>query len=80
MSEEKPFKLPLGILTLDLVGVVLAGLGFAKMYTGIDILPAAFQFDDSGWTLMIVGGLMMLPFMFFTLSKIRERVEQNTIK
>ncbi len=80
MSEKKSFKLPLGLILLDGLGTVLVGLGLAKMFAGIDVLPASFQASVPGWALIVVGCLMMLPFVLFFLSKIRERVEKNIVK
>lgn len=80
MQNEKPLKLPLGLLLLDGLGTVLVGLGLAKKFGGVDLLPAALQPDDSGLTLIVTGGLLMLPFLFFFFSKIRERAEQKIVK
>ena len=79
-QEEKSFKFPISLLVLDMIGSLLVGLGLAKMFAGIDILPAALQFDEKGWTLIILGGLMMLPFILHLFAKLRERAEQKLIK
>lgn len=80
MAEQTGFKIPLGLLVLDGIGAMLVGLGLAKMFGDVDIVPANLLFDDKGWTLVIVGGLLMLPFMFNFFSQIRARAEQNIVK
>lgn len=80
MAEQQGFKIPLGLLVLDGLGALLMGLGLAKMFAGINIVPASLQFDQHGWTLIIVGGLLMLPFMFHFFAQIRSRAERNMVK
>jgi hypothetical protein len=79
-QEEKSFKFPITLLMLDMMGSLLVGLGLAKIIAGVDILPVAMQFDEKGWTLIILGGLMMLPFIMHLFAKLRERAEQKLIK
>ncbi len=80
MSNHKPFKLPVGLLVLDGLGTVLVGLGLAKMFGNINVLPASLQPDETGWTFIIIGGLLMLPFILFFFSKVRERAEKKIVK
>ncbi len=80
MAEQQGFKIPLGLLVLDGLGTLLIGLGLAKMFANIDIVPASLQFDQHGWSLIILGGLLMLPFMFNIFAQIRSRAERKLIK
>ena len=78
--EKKAFKLPLSLIALDAIGAILIGLGMAKMFAGLDLLPGAFQLDESGWTLIIVGALLMLPLMLHLFAKVREQAEKRLSK
>lgn len=80
MAQQQHFKIPLGLLVLDGLGALLVGLGLAKMFAGIDIVPASLLFDQHGWTLIIVGALLMLPFMVHFFAQIRSRAEHNIVK
>lgn len=80
MAEQQGFKFPLGLLVFDGIGTMLVGLGLAKMFADVDIIPANLLFDEKGWTLIIVGGLLMLPFMFSFFSQFRSKAEQNIVK
>lgn len=78
---EKPvFKLRWDLLLLDGIGSILFGLGLAKLLAGLDILPVAFQFDKTGWTMLLLGLLCMLPFMLNVLGQVRARTEGRRFK
>jgi hypothetical protein len=79
-QEKKIFKLPLSLIALDAIGAILVGLGVAKMYAGLDLLPAAIQLDEKGWTFIIVGALLMLPLMLHLFVKVREQAEKKLVK
>jgi hypothetical protein len=78
--ENKMFKPSLSLVALDFVGSILLGLGLAKMFAGIDFLPEFLQLDESGWTLIVLGILCMLPMLFQLFAKIREQAEKKLIK
>lgn len=80
MSDKPVFKLRWDLLLLDGVGATLFALGLAKKVAGIDILPATLQFDDTGWVMIILGVLLMLPFMLNFLGQIRDRTEGKQFK
>jgi hypothetical protein len=80
MSEQPVFKLRFDLLVLDGLGAVLFALGMAKMYAGIDVLPDAFQFDETGWIMIVLGLLLMLPFVLNFLGQIRARTEGKRFK
>lgn len=62
-QENKTFKPALSLVIVDAVGAVLLGLGLAKMFAGLDILPTNLMLDDTGMTFVIVGILLMLPML-----------------
>ena len=78
--DKKVFKLPLSLIALDVIGAILVGLGMAKMFAGIDLLPAVFQLDEKGWTFIVVGALFMLPLMLHFFVKMREQAEKKLTK
>ncbi len=80
MREQPPFKLRFDLLVLDGIGAVLVGLGMAKMFAGVDVLPAALQFDETGWVMIALGVLLMLPFVLNFLAQIRARTEGKRFK
>ncbi len=80
MSDKPIFKLRWDLLLLDGIGATLFALGLAKKVAGLDILPTALQFDDTGWVMIILGMLLMLPFMLNFLGQIRDRTEGQRFK
>jgi len=80
MSEKPAIKISLNLLVLDGIGSILFGLGLAKLLAGLDILPVAFQFDKTGWTMLLLGLLCMLPFMLNFLGQVRARTEGRRFK
>jgi len=75
MAEHSKVKISFPFLILEGLGSALFGLGMAKMVADIDVLPVSLQFDETGWTMIILGVLLMLPFLFHFLSQIRSQVE-----
>ncbi len=80
MSDKPIFKLRWDLLLLDVIGATLFALGLAKKVAGVDVLPTALQFDDTGWVMIILGVLLMLPFMLNFLGQIRDRTEGQRFK
>lgn len=78
-EEQNGFKIPFGLLLLDGLGAILAGLGLAKMFGGIEVLPSSF-YHESGWILILMGIVLMLPFMLHIFKQIRTRAEQKIVK
>jgi hypothetical protein len=48
MMSKQSFKIPLALVALDALGAVLLGLGAAKYFANIDILPVSFQVESCG--------------------------------
>lgn len=45
----------------------LAGLGLAKQFANIDVIPSQLRFDNYGLVFIVVGVALMMR-LFFTLS------------
>ncbi len=78
--EKKSFKPSFSLIVLDAIGAVFVGLGVAKMFAGLDLLPVVFQWDEKGWTLIITGVMFMLPMMVHLFVKMREQAEKKLNK
>ncbi len=79
-QENKTFKPSLSLVVLDAIGALLLGLGLAKMFAGLDILPASLMLDETGWTFIIVGILLMLPMLIQLFAHIRTQAEKKLTK
>ena len=81
MEQNKAgLKIPINLIVLDFIGTILIVLGLIKMFGGIEIIPSQYLLDDKGWTLILVGACLMLPFILFIIQLVRERAEQRLIK
>ena len=81
MDQNKAsLKIPINLIVLDFIGTILIVLGLIKMFGGIEIIPSQYLLDDNGWTLILVGACLMLPFILFIIQLVRERAEQRLIK
>ena len=80
MSDNKKTPLSLEIMALELFATVLMGIGVAKIFEGIDFLPAITRFDQSGWLMIGLGFLLTLPFLFYIVMKVLEKAEQSITK
>jgi hypothetical protein len=70
MNEPSGFKLRLDLLTLAIVGNIFVALGLANMFGGVNILPAAFQFDETGGLRIGLGVVLILPFFLDFLKQV----------
>lgn len=63
MPEQKSVVLfPPALIVLDIIGTVLFGLGLAKIFAGVDVIPVALRFERYDLILVGAGGALMLPF------------------
>jgi hypothetical protein len=53
--------IPAIFVSLALLGLVLAGAGFAKLALHMDLLPEPWRFDNDGFVLIVAGIALMLP-------------------
>jgi hypothetical protein len=79
-TEQTAFKPSLSLIVLDAIGAIFVGLGLAKMFAGLDLLPITSQWDETGWALIIIGVLLMLPMMVQLFVKVREQTEKKLTK
>ena len=81
MEQNKAgLKIPINLIVLDFIGTILIVLGLIKMFGGIEIIPSQYLLDDNGWTLILVGACLMVPFILLIIQLVRERAEQRLIK
>ena len=67
--QATPTVIPLKLIFLDAIGVILAGLGLAKYFGSVDVLPASLLLDESGLSLIVIGAIFMLPMMVWLVRK-----------
>jgi hypothetical protein len=79
-TEQTAFKPSLSLIVLDAIGAIFVGLGLAKMFAGLDLLPIASQWDETGWVLIIIGVMLMLPMMAQLFVKVRQQAEKKLTK
>ncbi len=65
---------PLVLLILDTVGVILAGIGLAEKFANTNLVPESWQFHNYELAMILVGVVLMLPFLLFVVvPRIRSR-------
>lgn len=73
------FVIPLFYVVLDILGVILVGLGSATVL-GKDVLPNVFlSFYLTGWLLMVAGLFCMLPMVVFIFKAVRHSKKQDSL-
>lgn len=81
MQQNKAsLKMPINLIVLDVIGTILIALGLIKMFGGMAIIPSQYWLNDNGWTLILLGACLMLPFLLFMIQLIRQRAEHDLIK
>jgi hypothetical protein len=73
MSNLTAILPPLHWIALEIVGLVLLAIGAAHYFGDADIVPAALRFEYFELSLMIVGGIFMIP-AFVHWMKIQRRI------
>ncbi|MDH3515096.1 MAG: DUF1418 family protein [Gammaproteobacteria bacterium] len=61
MPKKHSMTLPPMLLILDVIGGVLLGLGLAKLFADVDILPASWRFENYEYVMIGVGAALILP-------------------
>ena len=69
MQADKKLPFPIKLLVLDMLGLVLVGLGLAHHFAGLDFLPDGLRFENSGLFMAVAGFALMLPLMLHVLGK-----------
>lgn len=57
------------LLLLDFIGLLLAGLGLAKLFANVDVIPEPFRFEHYGLIFLVVGFALTIPLFYFVISK-----------
>lgn len=71
MNEKIRLPVPVYYLLLDAVGALLLGLGLAKYFAGLDIIPPVMRFENYDIAFMVFGVVIMLPAIFHIIGKAR---------
>ena len=69
--------LPLHLIVLDAIGCIMIGLGLAKQFGGIDLLPAQFQLENYGLIFIIFGVILMAPAVFHFVKRVRSSLPKT---
>ncbi len=67
------FGIPVAILLLDLLGALMAALGFLETTRPGTFFPEAYTFPGYNWLLIIGGFLLMLPMILLNVRKAKEK-------
>ena len=80
VSPTRPkFVIPLLYVVLDILGLMLLGLGSATIL-GKDVLPAAWlSFDFIGWLLIVAGLFCMLPIILFVFKAVKHSKKEDAL-
>ena len=71
MKKKIGLPVPLYYLVLDTLGAILLGLGLAKHFAGLDIIPPVLRFEAYGTVFMAAGIVLMLPAVVHLLGRAR---------
>ena len=77
MQEKIPMFFPPVLLVLDIIGTVLLGLGLAKHFANIDVIPASWRFENHGPVLIGIGAALMLPIMAHVIKKAKNEAQKQ---
>lgn len=72
---DHSIRVPTRLYILGSLGALAMGFGAANVFGGIDVIPAALRFEDYGPTLMVIGGVLMVPELVLFLRRPPERDE-----
>lgn len=68
---EKTAGVSLKSLLVCYLGTLLAGFGMAEVFAKTNLMPAQWQFENYGWFMVVVGYLLMIPFVVSRFKKIQ---------
>lgn len=77
-SSRPKFVIPLSYLILDVLGVILVGLGSASAL-GQEVLPIVMAPHVLGWLLIVAGLFCMLPLIIFIIKAVRHTKQQDAL-
>lgn len=73
MDNETKLPIPPKLMLLDLVGMLMAGLGLAKQFAEVDVIPAPLRFDNYGIVFIVVGFALTIPALSHIIRTARAR-------
>lgn len=77
-SAPTRFTIPLWLLSLDVIGLAIVGLGVAQQLGRLQVFPEAWRIPGSGLWVMALGVACMLPLVFYILKVVQQaRQEEN---
>ncbi|MHB8535673.1 MAG: DUF1418 family protein [Sulfuricaulis sp.] len=79
MPEKNSMFFPPVLLILDIIGTVLLGLGLAKHFAHIDVIPATLRFENYGPVLIGVGAALMLPIMVHIVNRAKNGAQDRHV-
>ena len=77
MQEKNPLFFPPIVLILDIIGTVLLGLGLAKYFANVDVIPLSLRFENYGPVMIVIGAALMLPMMAHVIKKARSSTQNR---
>lgn len=75
-DKNKPF-IPYILIGVDAIGAILLGIGIAKYFAHIDIIPSAMRFENYDMAFMIIGVILMLPLVVHVIAKAQSKSNRN---
>lgn len=69
--KKTGLPVPVYYLLLDAIGTILLGLGLAKYFADLDIIPPVMRFENYDVAFMVFGIVIMIPAMFHIIGKAR---------
>jgi len=63
--ENDSLRIPIHLIILDMIGAILFTLGIIEWLTNFNFVPASLQFNLYEIVLIVVGILLMMPFILF---------------
>jgi len=80
MNSAKHFRLPLGLLLLDGIGTALLVLGITEWVDATSLIAESWQFENYQLTMIVFGGLLMLPLFLHIFAFIKENSRNNRLQ
>ena len=64
-GKQQPVTIPAHLLILDVLGMVLIGLGAAELSGTLDFFAGLIPFEHYHWVMIFVGILLTAPFILY---------------
>ena len=63
MEEKKSLLIPLDLIVMDAFAMIFIGLGAAKLFADVDIVPKFLRFDGYAIGFIVAGVMLAMPMM-----------------